>query len=157
MFLNSCKSIKYSISGASIHPDCKTFSVDYFDNVADVVNPVLSNYFTEALKEKIRQQTNLEEVVNRNSDINFEGKIIGYDVSSIDITRDEVSTYNRLTITVKAKYTNIKDDSFEFDTNFSFHADFPSTQSLPEVEEPLIEEIVPKIIDDIYNKAFVNW
>ena len=34
--------IKYSLSGASIPPDAKTFSVAYFPNNATMVSPILS-------------------------------------------------------------------------------------------------------------------
>ena len=36
-------SIKYSLSGASIPPDAKTFSVAYFPNNATMVSPILSS------------------------------------------------------------------------------------------------------------------
>lgn len=153
----SCKSVSYSTTGASIHPDCKTFSVQYIDNRALVVNPTLSNTFTEALKEKFRNQTNLDEVVNGEGDLNFEGFIVGYDVKSIDITREEIATNNRFTITVKIKYTNSIEDTFEFDTQFSAFADFSSDKDLTDVEDQLIEEIIPQIIDDIFNRSVVNW
>ena len=35
--------IKYSLSGASIPPDAKTFSVAYFPNNATMVSPILSS------------------------------------------------------------------------------------------------------------------
>ena len=44
-------SIKYSLSGASIPPDAKTFSVAYFPNNATMVSPILSSTLTEALAE----------------------------------------------------------------------------------------------------------
>ena len=50
--LQSCKLYKvtYSTTGASISPDVKTFSVDYFPNKAPLVVPYLSSLFTEKLK-----------------------------------------------------------------------------------------------------------
>ena len=41
--------IKYSLSGASIPPDARTFSVAYFPNNATMVSPILSSTLTEAL------------------------------------------------------------------------------------------------------------
>ncbi len=43
--------VKYSLSGASIPPDAKTFSVAYFPNNAAMVAPILSSTFTDALAE----------------------------------------------------------------------------------------------------------
>jgi hypothetical protein len=47
----------YSFSGASISPDVKTFSVQFFPNRAQLVQPLLSQAFTEKLKEKLISQT----------------------------------------------------------------------------------------------------
>ena len=44
--LVSC-TVKYSLSGASIPPDAKTFSVAYFPNNAPMVAPVLSATMTD--------------------------------------------------------------------------------------------------------------
>ena len=41
--------IKYSLSGASIPPDAKTFSVAYFPNNAPMVEPILSTTLTDPL------------------------------------------------------------------------------------------------------------
>ena len=59
---NSCK-ITYSFSGASISPEVKTISVQYFPNLAPLVQPTLSQYFTDELKDKFQSQTNLK-IVN---------------------------------------------------------------------------------------------
>ena len=51
--------IKYSLSGASIPPDAKTFSVAYFPNNAPMVEPILSTTLTDALIDKFTRQTRL--------------------------------------------------------------------------------------------------
>ena len=59
---NSCKLAgwpKYSLTGASISPDVKTFSVDYFPNKAPLVVPYLSSLFTDKLTEYMRTKTGL--------------------------------------------------------------------------------------------------
>ena len=58
---NSCKLYKvtYSTTGASISPDVKTFSVDYFPNKAPLVVPYLSSLFTEKLTDYMRSKTGL--------------------------------------------------------------------------------------------------
>ena len=52
-------SIKYSLSGASIPPDAKTFSVAYFPNNATMVSPILSSTLTEALVDMFTRRTRL--------------------------------------------------------------------------------------------------
>lgn len=156
---DSCKlaSIKYSMTGASISPDVKTFSVDYFPNKALLVVPYLSTLFTEKLQTYLRTKTSLKEMTENNGDIRFEGQIVGYYQKPIDIQRDEIATNNRLTIEIQVKYTNIKDDKYDFNTRFSNYADYSIDADFDSIEEQLITEILDKIIDDIYNKALVNW
>lgn len=54
--------IKYSLSGASIPPDAKTFSVAYFPNNATMVSPILSSTLTEALVDIFTRRTRLTQV-----------------------------------------------------------------------------------------------
>ncbi len=52
LLVSGCK-VNYGFTGASVSHDIKTFSVKYFPNNAPIVNPSLSQTFTEKLKEKI--------------------------------------------------------------------------------------------------------
>ena len=65
-------SIKYSLSGASIPPDAKTFSVAYFPNNATMVSPILSSTLTEALVDMFTRRTRLMQV-DEGGDFAFEG------------------------------------------------------------------------------------
>ncbi|KKX48830.1 hypothetical protein L950_0218815 [Sphingobacterium sp. IITKGP-BTPF85] len=65
-FTTSC-GVKYGFTGGSIPDGMKTVSVLYFENIASMVYPTLSQNFTEALKERIRNQSRLSQV-NDNAD-----------------------------------------------------------------------------------------
>ena len=67
--LSSCK-INYTFSGASYSADTQTFSVAFFQNQASIVNPSLSNVFTEALKDRVNAQTKLK-LVQQNGEEAF--------------------------------------------------------------------------------------
>ena len=71
--------VNYSLSGASIPPDAKTFSVAYFPNNAPMVAPILSSTLTDALRDKFTRQTRLTQV-DEGGDFAFEGEIINYDL-----------------------------------------------------------------------------
>ena len=152
--VTSCK-IGYSFTGASISPEIKTISVDYFPNHALLVNPSLSQTFTEALKDKFVNQTSLE-LVTDEGDLQFSGAITRYTTTPAAITGD-LATQTRLTIIIQVKYTNTKDSNQDFDRAFSQYADYPSSESLDAVEDQLISDIVEKITDDIFNKSVSNW
>ena len=79
--------IKYSLSGASIPPDAKTFSVAYFPNNAPMVEPILSTTLTDALIDKFTRQTRLAQV-DEGGDFAFEGEITGYSSTTASVASD---------------------------------------------------------------------
>ena len=151
----SCK-VNYSFTGASIAEDVKTVSINTFQSYAPLANANLSQTFTEALKDKFLSQTNLD-LVTDNGDLQFEGSITGYNVTSIAIQGNETAALNRLTITVKVKFTNTKDDELDYETSFSRYTDYESSQNLASIEDGLITEINDQLTQDIFNKAVSNW
>ncbi len=155
ILLSGCK-ISYSFSGASISPAVKTVSIQYFQNRASLVQPGLSQYITDALIDKCKAQTNLG-LVNGIGDVNFEGEITDYNTRPLTVAADAQAATNRFTITVKVKFTNAVEPELSFDQTFSRYEDYPSEQDLANVEGDLSEKIVELLIEDIFNKAFVNW
>ena len=105
----------------------------------------------------MRQKTGLTQLTDNDGDIRFEGQITEYSQRPINITSEEVAASNRLTIGIRVKYTNVIDDKYDFSSTFSNYADYSTDADFNSVEESLIEEILDKIIEDIYNKAIVNW
>lgn len=154
LFLSSCGI--YSFSGASIPAEAKTVSVQYFPNNAQLVNPLLSNTFTNALNDMFVNQTTLQSVA-QNGDLALEGEITGYSTSPIAITGNQTAAMNRLTVTVNVRFTNKYDESKNFEQNFSQYQDYPSGQDLSIVQDALVEQIVEDLCQDIFNKAVVNW
>ncbi len=151
----SCK-MSYSFTGANISADVKTFSVDYFPNRARLVNPTLSTDFTEKLKEKLRKQTSLKEEIE-NGDLLFEGQITGYEVRPMAIQKEDLAAQNRLTVTIRLKYTNNRNHEQDFDRSFSAFEDFSSSLSLNDVESTIVPDILDKLMDDIFNATIANW
>ncbi len=152
--LNACW--MYSFTGASIPADAKTVSVDYFNNRATLVQPTLSQDITEALKDRLNAQTSLN-LIEQNGDLQFKGEISSYRTAPSAIAGNEQAAQNRLTITVKLKYINTKDKTKNFEQTFSEYADFESSQNFESIEQDLDKEIIDKLVDDIFNKALVNW
>jgi outer membrane lipopolysaccharide assembly protein LptE/RlpB len=153
LLLASC----YSFNGISLSPELKTVTIKTFPNNAQLVQPTISQSFTEALKDKFSQQTKLT-LVNNNADLVFEGAIIGYTTQPIAIQGNEVAAMNRLTVTISVKFTNRKDDKQSFETSFSRYQDYPSSPALnSSKEEELIKQIDDALVEDIFNKAVVNW
>lgn len=146
---------KISFTGASIPPDAKTISVSFFPNNAAVVQPTLSQSFTEALRDIFISQTTLS-LIGSNGDLSFEGAITDYRVSPVAIQAD-VASSNRLSVTVNVIFTNKKDPTKDFEQNFTRFVDFPSSQNLTSIEAELIRQVNEQLVQDIFNKAVINW
>ena len=155
MLLVGC-TVKYSLSGASIPPDAKTFSVAYFPNNAPMVAPILSATLTDELTQRFATRTSLVQV-EEGGDFAFEGEIVGYSSTTSSVSSGDYALQNRLTITVKVKFTNAIDDKMSFNKNFSAYADYDSTKLLTEVEGELITQIDEQLVTDIFQAAASNW
>ena len=155
ILLNGCK-VTYSFTGASISPEVKTFSVQYFENRAPLVQPGLSQYITDAIIDKCKSQTSLQ-YINGIGDVDFEGGISDYNTRPLTVAADARAAMNRFTIVVRVKFTNAIDPDLNFEQTFSRYEDYDSSLDLSQVEKELSDRIIEMIVEDIFNKAFVNW
>lgn len=154
LMLGACGT--YSFTGASISPETKTISIDRFPNNAMTVEPSLSQKFTDALRDKFVNETSLI-LMAKDGDLHIEGAIISYRTSPVAIQGDETAALNRLTISVDVTFVNTIDDSKSYKSKFSRFTDYPSTQNLNDVKDGLIDVINEMLIQDIFDKAVVNW
>ena len=146
----------YSFSGTSIQPDVNSITINYIEYKALKVNPSLSNDLTEALKEQFRKMTKLEQV-EMDGDLEIEGQITGYDVRATAVTANEQAAQSRLPVNVKISFTNRKHPEDDLEQSFSAYADFDATMSLDSVEASLCQEIVEKLVEDIFNATVAQW
>ena len=95
--------------------------------------------------------------VDEGGDFAFEGEITNYTSTTSSVSSDEYALLNRLTITVKVRFTNALDESMSFNRTFTAFEDYESTQLLTEVEGTLIPLIVDKLVTDIFQASASNW
>lgn len=148
--------IKYSFSGASIPPDAKTISVQTFQNRASLVQPGLAQTLTDALIDMCKAQTNLD-MVSSGGDLSFEGDITDYKTQPLTVSGNEQAATNRFSISVRVRFVNSIDNELNFEQTFTRYQDYNSALNLADVEAGLTEEIVKMLVEDIFNRAFVNW
>lgn len=152
-----CFTMSYSFKGASISPELKTVSVQFVDNKARTIEPGLNQTFTEALKDYFQSNTNLF-LVNGIGDADFDVEITSYDYTQpVSIGANDVAAQNRFTIGIKAVFSNSVEPEQDYESTFSRYRDYSSNNSFESVKDELTEEIVKELIEDIFNKAFVNW
>ena len=155
IILNGCK-VNYSFTGASIPPEVKTIDIKYFKNNATLVEPTLSQKLTDAFKDKFVSETSLD-LVNQGGDLILEGVITGYKTQPVAIQGNDQAALNRLTITIEVTYTNTVDEDASFESQFSRYFDYSSSKNLLDVQEELIDEINRMLVEDVFNKAVINW
>jgi hypothetical protein len=151
----ACKP-SYSFTGASISPEVETVSIDFFPSYAPLAPPIAGQTFTEAMKDIFLSQTNLT-LVKSNGDLQFSGAIVNYNNAPVAIQGDERAALTRVTMTVKVKFVNTKDETQNFETNFSRFEDFETSRDLSSVEQELLNSINDQLTQDIFNKAVTNW
>ena len=146
----------YSFTGTNIQPDVKTISIPFVEYKALRVNPSLSNDLTEALQDKFRKLTSLEQV-DEDGDLELVCEVTGYDMKPQAVTANEVAAQNRLTVTVKIEFTNRKYPEDDVSQSFSAYEDYDSSNSLDAVEAGLCESIIEKLVEDIFNATVAQW
>jgi len=154
--IQSC-GVRYSLSGGKIPENMKTYSVSFFENISPFVSATLGQTFTEGLKEQVRTQSRLSQV-DQDGDAIFEGVITNYSVTPAAVEAGtDMAALNRLTITVKVKYTNRKDETGESDFEESFTQFKEFRGEVTTQEMTLNQEIVKMLTEDVFNRAFNNW
>ena len=146
----------YSFTGGSTG-NAKTVFIDYFPNKAPIINPALSQSFTEKLKDKFLRETRLTQVQTNDADFAFTGYISGYSVAPASVQGNAEATVNRLTITVNVKFENKLEPKQNFEMQFSQFSDFNASASLSQVEAQKINEIGDKLVQEIFNRTVNNW
>jgi hypothetical protein len=157
----SC-TVSYTTKNGTAPTEAKAIYIPIVYNQIGAGPSSLSQDFTELLREYFQRNTKLdvlkEELVG---ELKLEGYITGYRVTPVSPTSGEngieIAGQNRLTMTVKFKYTNPFNKKDDFDQNFSYFKDFDGEQSLSEAESELLEEIYEQLIIKIFNKSFDNW
>ena len=147
----------YSFSGTSIRPDVHTITIEPVLNNAMKVNPSLANNLSEALKDKFKKLTSLEQV-DMDGDLVLVVTVESYDVKAQGVAKDETPAQNRLTVTCKATFENIKHPEENFEKkSFAAYQDYDADLSLDEVEEALCDDIIETLVEDIINASVAQW
>ena len=154
LFISSCGIYKFN--GGSTG-DAKTIQVDFFPNQAALIEPQLSQRFTQDMQDLFLRQTNLEQT-RTGGDLRFEGEITGYRVNPMSATSQQTAAQNRLTITVNVRFYNRLKEEDDFEKQFSFYSDFDANAQLTGgILEAALDEILERITQDIFNASVAKW
>ncbi len=154
--LQSCFPPFYSFSGANFPDDVETFTVDFFNNEASLVNPQLSLNFTEKLKTKFQTQTKLG-LKAEQGDYHFSGAITEYRIDPATLNADLGTAQNQFTIKVKVEFVCDKHPEKNIIKDFSFFKIYDANQPFESVEETLSNEITDNIVQQIFAYFALDW
>lgn len=146
----------YSFKGTSIPAEVDSYFVERFDVRASNAIPTLGQTLSEALKDKIRAESNLEQL-ETDPDIEFRGVVTDYYISSEAPQAGETTAFNRLTITLSVEYIYHLNEEKNWKESFRSFSDFGSDVNLIDVQDELIDAIQIEMIEKIFNKAFNDW
>ena len=151
-------SISYKFNGAALDYDVyKTISISQFPIRAALVYPPLQQTFENQITDMITRQTRLRVVDSNNTDLRLEGEITGYTLSPQAVNEDAYASRTRLTITVRVKYIDNKNEAQGVDQTFSAYRDFSSNELLTDVQDELCTQISKELADLIFNATIGNW
>ena len=146
----------YSFTGGSTG-NAKTIQIDFFRNNAPLIEPSLSQKFTQNLQDLFSRQTNLSPV-KTGGDLHFEGEITGYRIAPMSATAQQTAAQNRLTITINVRYFNKLTEKDNFERSFSFYYDYPAERQLiGGILDTAFDEIIERITQDIFNASVAKW
>ncbi len=147
----------YSFTGIAIGPEIKTFEVRPFTNEAAIIIPSLDRQLTTELQDYILNQTNLD-LTTKNGDIVYEGEIINYYIAPNTATADQTAAENRLTIGVRMRYIDTKNENNDIEKNFSFFFDYPGAAQLTgPLEQEAYDFIIAQLTQDMVTETLARW
>ena len=147
--------VKYNFTGTG-KIDAKTFQVNYFQNMADIVEPGIERTFTQKLQNTILNQTNLN-LVSTNGDLLYEGEIVEYRITPMAATSEQQAAQNTMTITVNVRYSNKNKEDDNFEKRFSFFFDFDASVLPATILNKALDEIYERITQDVFNESLAKW
>lgn len=155
--LAGCR-ISYKLNGSALDYNVyHTISVGEFPIRAAMVYPPLQTTFENALTDYISRNTRLQTVDSGNADLQIEGEITGYALSPQAVGTDAYATQTRLTITVRVRYTDNRNDSKDIDQSFSAYRDFDASEMLTDVQDELCQQISDELVELIFNATLGDW
>jgi len=146
----------YSFKDVSIPPEVKTARVNYIENKATYVNPLLSPQLTDRLRQKINNQTRLTLTNGEDAHYDISAEVRNYTVTTAGVSDQQAAT-NRLVVSVHIIFKNRLDEKANFEADVSRNFDFNANLSLQQAEAQQSEEIIKNLIDEIFNRIFSNW
>jgi len=154
--LSGCSGCPYSFTGSSVPSHLKTIAVPLFDDQSGSGEPGLREQLTNKLISRFRQDNSLELADRTRADSMIEGTIVSMSTQPNVINAGETVTRNRVTISAKAAFQDMKLKKKVFDKQYSEWGDYDISGG-PEQRQAAIDAALEKLSEDILLETVSGW
>ena len=144
----------YSFTGASVPAHLKTVAIPLFEDVSGFGEPGLREKFTQKVIEFFRNDNNLEIGERLTADAIVEGTIITIVDAPSVIGGNDIVTTRRVTVTVRATFTDMKLRKKVWEKDFSNWGEYAQGQQTRDVA---LNDAVNKVAEDILLETVSGW
>jgi hypothetical protein len=151
-----CSGCIYSFKGGSVPPHLKTIAIPLLDDQSGSGEPGLRENFTNKLIESFRQDNSLQLADKARADAVIEGIIQSVATAPLVVTTGETLAKQRLTISVKVTYQDMKMKKPIFEKQFSDYGDYDVSGG-PSQRQAAITTALNKLTEEILNETVSGW
>jgi hypothetical protein len=144
----------YSFTGASVPAHLKTVAIPLVEDVSGFGEAGLREKFTQKLIELFRNDNNLEIGERLTSDSIVEGTIIQVTDAPQVISGNDIVSTRRVTITVRASFTDMKLRKKVWEREFSNWGEYTQGQQTRDIA---LTDAVNKVAEDILLETVSGW
>lgn len=144
----------YSFTGASVPAHLKTVAIPLVEDVSGFGEAGLREKFTQKLIELFRNDNNLEIGERLTSDSVVEGTIVQVNDAPQVISGNDIVSTRRVTITVRASFTDMKLRKKVWERDFSNWGEYTQGQQTRDVA---LTDAVNKVAEDILLETVSGW
>lgn len=150
LFVYGC----YSFTGASVPPHLKTVAIPLVEDVSGFGEAGLREKFTQKLIELFRNDNNLEIGERLTADSIVEGTIVQVTDAPQVISGNDIVSTRRVTITVRASFTDMKLRKKVWEKDFSNWGEYIQGQQTRDVA---LTAAINKVAEDILLETVSGW
>lgn len=152
-----CAGCPYSFTGASLPADMKSIAIPIFEDLSGFGEAGLREKITDELRRKFTDDNTLKISDRKISDTILEGAILSVrDEPSVITGAERVST-RRITLSVKAIFTDMRSRKTIWEKNFSQWGDYDATGGGIASRQTGFQTAIEKLTEDILIATVSDW
>lgn len=157
VFLTGCAGCPYSFTGASLPTEFKSVAIPILDDMSGTGEIGLRETLTQKLVTKFTNDNTLKVIDKKYSDTILEGEITSVRDEFSTIAGNDKVTTRRITISVKFKFTDLRNRKKIWDKSFSNWGDYDASGGGIPNRQVGFNTAIEKITEDILLGTVSDW